>query len=232
VFKHLKISVKAACLFFLLSAVGVGQTITPPIAEYRGSKAQGMFELHNDGDVPLAAIVEIQGFSVDENGQFGYQAADPATKVEIGTNSFVIAPHESHMVFYKATVSGQHAWFTILSTLTQAASDRNRMRINFVLPHIVYMYQKQKLKKDDVIATMLPSEKSGEYLLQVQNRSDKLARVEGVAWRGFQKNADSGGFPVFPHATRRIKQETGMASKAPSVKVNFEDGFSIEVAIR
>ncbi len=229
-FKHLKCSLKTACLCFLLSSEGVGQTITPPIAEYRG-KAQGLYELHNDGDVPLVAIVEIQSFKVSEDGNLTYQAADSATKVDIGSSSFVLAPHQSHMVFYKATPGGPNAWFTVLSTLTRAATDRSRMRINFVLPHVVYLYQKQKLKKDDVSVSVSPGE-NGELTLQVMNRSDKLARIDSVTWRGFQKNADSGGFPLFPRATRRVKQEVGTALKNAAVKVNFEDGFSVVVPVQ
>src|ERR1700674_201781 len=105
------------------------------------------------------------------------------------------------MVFYKATAASSNAWFTVLSTLTRAAADRTQMRINFVLPHIVYVYQKQKLKKEDVLVTVSPGGKTGEYQVQVENRSGKLARVENVSWRGFEKSTESGGFPVFPRAT-------------------------------
>lgn len=223
--------VSTVCLCCLLSAVGVGQTITPPIAEYRG-KAQGMFELRNDGDVPLAGIVELQGFTVDQEGNLTYQPISDSIKVEMGTNSFVIPAHQSHMVFYKVSTAKPYAWFTVLSTLTKAASDRTQMRINFVLPHIVYLYQKQKLKKEDVSVTVSRGAKEGEYSVQVQNQSDKLGRVENVSWKGFENSNESGGFPVFPQATRRVTLETGAVKKNATVKVNFQDGFSVEVPVQ
>src|SRR3954451_3641520 len=90
------------CLaIFLIAISAMGQTVSPPIAEDRG-KAQGMVELRNDGDVPLATILELRGFQVDEQGVLQYLALDPRINVELGANSFVIPPHQSHYVFYKA----------------------------------------------------------------------------------------------------------------------------------
>lgn len=217
------------CLFAAIP--GVGQTITPPIAEYRG-KAQGMFELRNDGDVPLAAILEVQGFEVDEQGTLKYKPVGSALTVEMGSNSFIIPPHQSHMVFYKAQSSRPFAWFTILSTLTKAGTNRSQIRINFVLPHVVYLYQKQKLKKEDIAASIVPGSSPGEFKLQLENRSEKLGRVESVSWHGFEKKAESGGFPVFPAARRYVTAQTGTPSPDASVKVTFEDGFSVQAPVK
>jgi hypothetical protein len=232
VYKRRASLLKVACLCCLFAAIpGVGQTITPPIAEYRG-KAQGMFELRNDGDVPLAAILEVRGFEVDENGTLKYKDMDPTTSVEMGSNSFMIAPHQTHMVFYKAETNKPFAWFTILSTLTKASTDRSQIRINFVLPHVVYLYQKRKLKKEDVAVTVSPGSKPGEFKVQIDNRSEKLGRVENVSWHGFEKNGTSGGFPVFPVAKRYVTLQIGAPSSGANVKVTFEDGFSIQVPVQ
>lgn len=229
----MKYALMAACLCSVLFSAnkGVGQTISPPIAEYRG-KAQGMFELRNDGDVPLAAIVEVHGFSVDQEGNLKYEDLDPATRVEIGANSFVIPAHQTHMVFYKASSSKPSAWFAILSTLTRAASDRNTFRVNFVLPHVVYAYQKQKLKKDDVAITVLPGSNSGEYRVEVKNRSEKLGRIQNVSASGFEKDGQHGGFPLFPAAIRNITLTPGAAKADASIKIAFEDGFTVQVPVR
>ncbi|HYG99299.1 MAG TPA: hypothetical protein VD837_09220 [Terriglobales bacterium] len=231
-FKHRANLLKAVCLCCLFAAIpGVGQTITPPIAEYRG-KADGMFELRNDGDAPLAAIVEVQGFEVDQDGSLKYKPADKDLNVVMGSNSFIIPPHQTHMVFYKAVSKKPQAWFTILSTLTKAATNRQQMRINFVLPHVVYLYQKQKLKKEDVAVSVSPGSKPGEFQVELQNRSDKLARVGNLNWRGFEKNGESGGFPVFPNAKRIVRFQAGSPSSDANVKVSFEDGFSADVAVQ
>lgn len=214
----------------LFGTMGVAQTVAPPIAEYR-NKAQGMFELRNDGDVPLAAILEVHGFSVDESGVLLYQPLDGTVKVDLGANSFVIPPHQSHYVFYKATSTQPSAWFTILSTLTKAQSAPNQMRINFVLPHVVYLYQKQKLKKDDVSVHVSASSVAGQYVVEIENHSGKLGRVESVTGRGFEKSVETGGFPIFPNKKRQYAFEGGSTKPGAQVKVTFEDGFSVEVPL-
>ncbi len=223
---------KAACLCVLwFSAVsGVGQTVAPPIAEYRG-KAQGMFELKNEGDLPLAVILELHGFQVDEQGGILYAGLDPAIRVELGESSFVIPPHGSHFVFYKAQTEKPNAWFAIVSTLTKAASDENHMRINFVLPHVVYLYQKQKFTKDDFDVAVQHTENPLEYAVAITNRSAKLGRVETVTWKGCQKNGELGGFPMFPAGKRSLRISCGVPGAQPSVKVTFQDGFSLETAL-
>jgi hypothetical protein len=214
----------------LFGVTGVAQTVAPPVAEYRG-KASGMFELRNDGDVPLAAILEVHGFTVDEKGTLLYHELDPSLKVEIGQNSFVIPPHESHYVFYKASSSASQSWFSVLSTMTRTVNQPGQMRINFVLPHVVYIYQKQKLKKDDVSVSVTPGKAAGEYTVEVQNHSDKLSRVESVTGDGFEKNVEVGGFPIFPERTRQVVINGGTPSAKAKMKVSFEDGFSIQVPL-
>lgn len=214
----------------LFGLTGVAQTVAPPVAEYR-TKANGMFELRNDGDAPLAAILEVHGFSVDENGSLTYQPINPSLKVELGANSFVIPPHQSHYVFYKASSPLPQAWFTILSTLTKAASAPGQMRINFVLPHVVYIYQKQKLKKEDVSAKLVAGKTAGQYSLEIDNHSDKLSRVESVTGEGFEKSVESGGFPLFPGKKRRVVIDGGTSGGDAKVKVLFEDGFSLQVPL-
>lgn len=206
-----------------------GQTISPPVAEYRG-KANGMVELRNDGDVPLAAILEIHGFQVDEHGVLRYADLNPKVKVELGANSFVIQPHQSHYVFYKASCDPPSCWFAILSTLTRAANEPNQMRINFVLPHVVYVYQKAKLKRADVDVSLQPAA-DGKYELLIQNRSEKLGRIESIEASGFNKEFRSGGMPVFPGGRRFVEIDPGQPGNKSSVKVNFEDGFSISVPV-
>jgi hypothetical protein len=225
-----KIGLLSFAIAVLFGTMGVAQTVAPPIAEYR-NKAQGMFELRNDGDVPLAAILEVHGFNVDQSGTLLYEPLDSHIKVELGGNSFVIPPHQSHYVFYKATSTSSSAWFTILSTLTKAASAPNQMRINFVLPHVVYLYQKQKLKKDDITAHVSAGAEPGQYVVELENHSEKLGRVESVTGRGFEKPVEMGGFPIFPGKKRQVILDGGNTKSTPNVKVSFEDGFSLDVPL-
>jgi|tagenome__1003787_1003787.scaffolds.fasta_scaffold20097861_2 hypothetical protein len=217
-------------LVAVFAVTGVAQTVAPPVAEYR-NKANGIFELRNDGDTPLAAVLEIHGFAVDEAGTLTYKDLSSDVKVELGASSFVIPPHQSHYVFYKASTSSSQAWFTILSTLTKASSAPGKMRINFILPHVVYIYQKQKLKKQDVSVHLKLGQASGEYTLEIENHSNKLSRVESVSGQGFEKSVDMGGFPIFPEKKRHVVLNGGSPSADTKVKVSFEDGFSVQVPL-
>jgi hypothetical protein len=221
---------QVAFLVAVFSVTGVAQTVAPPVAEYR-NKANGMFELRNDGDMPLAAVLEVHGFVVDEAGTLTYHDLNPEVKVELGANSFVIPPHQSHYVFYKASSSASQAWFTILSTLTKASSAPGQMRINFILPHVVYIYQKQKLKKEDVTVHLKAGQNAGQYTLEIENHSNKLGRVESVSAQGFEKSVDMGGFPIFPEKKRQVVLNGGTPSADTKVKVSFEDGFSVQVPL-
>ncbi len=223
---------RAAWVVMALVAAAIpalSQTILPPIAEYRG-KGNGMVELRNDGDVALAVIVEVKGFTVDEEGRMAYLGLDPSVRVELGASSFVIPPRQSHMVFYKAQAPVTPFWFAILATFTKAVPTRNEMRVNIVLPHVVYVYQKHRLEKKDVQLALAAS-RPGEYRLELHNASPKASRVEAIECKGFAKPVELGGMPVFPAQTRFVQLDSGPASGSHArCKVSFEEGFSLEVA--
>ncbi len=214
-------------LVFVLAISAVGQTVAPPIAEYRG-KASGMVELRNDGDFPLAAIMEVKGFTVDEKGVLLYTALDPKIDVEFGASSFVIPPHQSHFVFYKTKCELPSYWFAFLTTLTRANADKHTMKVNFILPHVVYVYQKPKLKRADVNVALLAGD-DGSLKLQIENRSGKLGRVQSVETHGFEKNLMLGGVPIFPAKQRFVEFSPGQHNSKANVEVVFEDGFTITV---
>lgn len=216
-------------LVFMLAVSAVGQTVSPPIAEYRG-KASGMVELRNDGDFPLVAIMEVKGFTVDEKGVLTYTALDPKVDVQFGASSFVIPAHQSHFVFYKTKSELPSYWFAFLTTLTRANADKHQMKINFILPHVVYVYQKPKLKRADVNVTLLSSEDGG-MKLQIENRSQKLGRVQSVETHGFEKSLMLGGVPIFPAKQRFVEFSPGQHNSKANVEVVFEDGFTITVPV-
>ena len=220
-------TIAAILLVFVLAISAVGQTVSPPIAEYRG-KASGMVELRNDGDFPLAAIMEVKGFTVDEKGVLLYTALDPKIDVEFGASSFVIPPHQSHFVFYKTKSELPQCWFAFLTTLTRANADKHTMKVNFILPHVVYVYQKPKLKRADVNVTLLSGE-DGAVKLQIDNKSEKLGRVQSVETHGFEKNLMLGGVPIFPVKQRFVEFSPGQHNSKANVEVVFEDGFTITV---
>ena len=187
------------------------QGITPPFVESRGgNKVDGMFEIQNSADYPMATMIEVKSFVVDDEG-LKFRPLDPGIQVKLGSNSFVLKAHDSRMVFYKATFPAAPVSFSILTTMTKAGSLEG-LRINYVFPHIVYVYQKDKLTRSDVKVEQVNG------LLRVQNLSQKLGRVESVQ----VAKDELRGFPLYPGQTRLLPV------KDSRLRVKFEDGFSVD----
>jgi hypothetical protein len=221
----------AAVWFSLLVAMGGrGQTLSPPIAEYR-QKANGMLTLGNNGDTPLVAILEIQSFSVDNEGNVKYSPADPKVNVQLGSNSFTIPPHQVHYVFYKASCAQAPCWFAVVNTLTQPTRVNSGLRINIILPHLVYVYQKAKLKKNDLRVEVSSADKAGRYELKFTNLSGKLERVETIQFKGFRARGTVGGFPLFPGGTRSVTLDTGLPAKKPLFQIHFGGGLRLDIPL-
>ncbi len=194
------------------AGAAMAQSIAPPIAEYRGAKIDGMFELQNGNDYPMAVVLETKSFSVDDHGVVVYRPLDQGISVNMGASSFIINAHDSRMVFYKAIVPSLPASFSIIPTMTKASAATG-MRINYMLPHMIYVYQKDKLQKSDVRVSL------DTGLLRIQNLSPKLGRVQAVQ----VANQSAGGFPLFPGQTRELPVDKG------KVNVSFSDGFKLSV---
>ena len=112
-------------------AAGRAHTLSPPIAEYR-QKADGMLTLGNNGDTSLVALLEVRTFSVDDDGNLLYRPPDPGIRVQWGSDSFLIPPHQVHYMFYKATRERAPCWFAIINNLTAANRVTSGLRINIV----------------------------------------------------------------------------------------------------
>lgn len=204
--------IKVVVWMLMLTAGVWAQGIAPPLAEYRGNKVDGMFEVQNSTNYAMAALIEIKSFRVDGKGQVHYGALDSNVQVSLGASSFIVRPHDRRMVFYKALVANPPSSFAIIATMTKAGSLPG-MRLNFVLPHIVYVYQKEKLHRSDIRV-----EDSGG-VVRIENTSKKLGRVTSVQGRGKK----TGGFPLYPDQTREV------AMTGDRITVRFEDGFKIDV---
>ena len=195
-----------------LGGTMAAQSIAPPIAEYRNAKANGMFEIQNNADYPMAVVLETKSFEVDDRGQVRYRPLDPGIKIEMGASSFLLRAHDSRMIFYKATFVSTPASFSILPTMTKAGVLQG-LRVNYILPHMIYVYQKEKFQRSDIKVELV------DGVLRIQNLSSKLGRVEAVQ----APKQDLGGFPLFPGQTREI------ALTADKASVTFEDGFKVNV---
>ena len=201
-----------AWLVLLIGGVmGYSQTITPPIAEFRGFKAEDSFRIDNKTAQPMLVFVEVKGFTVNDAGKVVYSPLPSTMRVEIGASSFVIPPNDSHTVYYKAVSTESPASFSILPTMTPVTQSKG-VRMSFCIPHMVYLYQKAKLGKSDVTVAIK------DRKLVVGNASKKLGRVESIR----VGSEDLPGFPIYPGQTREL------AVAADKATVHFEDGFKLE----
>jgi len=209
------------CLYLFtvlsLTITAAAQSLAPPHAEFHGRKLSGHLELGNESSAPLAAILEVSGFTLDANGAILFTPPDPSLNVELGATSFTIAPRAVHHVFYRARSARVPVWFAVVSTLTPARPVREGLRVNVVLPHFVYLTEKGKLKAGDVLATMNETE------LTLTNVSQKLARVAAIR-AGDRRLA---GFPLLPGQARRVS----LTPEGPpgEVQVRFTDGLKLSV---
>jgi hypothetical protein len=210
--KTLRIKLTVWLASLAICGVMAAQSISPPIAEYRGNKVDGMFELQNTTDYAMAVVLETRSFTVDEHGQIQYRSLDNSVKIKMGASSFVLRPHDGRMIFYKASFPSAPASFSIVPTMTKAGAVTG-VRINYILPHMIYVYQKEKLQRSDI------NVKLEDGVLHVQNLSRKLGRVIAVQ----SSKEELGGFPLFPGQTRDLPVGGDRAS------VTFEDGFKIAV---
>ena len=82
--------------------------------------------------------------------------------------SFRIPPRGSYRVFYEANGDSLPAWFNILSAMSGARTESG-LNVRLLLPHVVYLNQKQPLKKNEVAIRAL------EF--------DPWRRRRGFSWR-------------------------------------------------
>lgn len=204
--------VKLTVCTLLLSTGLLAQGIAPPIAEYRGDKVDGVFEIQNTADYSMAVMLVTKSFDVDEHGQVRYRPLDKDIKIKMGSSSFVLRPHDSRMIFYKASFPVSPASFSIIATMTRVEALEG-IRVSFVFPHMIYVYQKAKLDRSDIRIEL------ADGVLHVRNLSQKLGRVEEVQ----ASKQELGGFPIYPGQTRDV-----VATGATKATVKFEDGFKIE----
>jgi hypothetical protein len=179
------------------------QTVSPPIAEYQ-ERARSSFQLINSTIFPLSVVLEVHGFTVTEQGEVQEVPLDTAkVRVKLSAMSFRIPPRQTYAVFYEATADSLPAWFNIVSAMTGAKTD-NGLNVRILLPHVVYLNQKQPLKKEQVaLRAIVVDSTSGKLRVQLENLGPNLGRVQQVtATAGKTTSAPGAGFPLLPHMLR------------------------------
>jgi len=224
----------AAWLF--LPAVFLGgelhaQSVSPPLAEYQ-ERARSSFQLQNASIYPITVVLEVRGFTITEQGEVQDTPLDTARiHVKLSEMSFRIPPRGSRTVFYEAKSDSLPAWFNILSAMSGSKTESG-INVRILLPHVVYLNQKQPLRKEEVLIRRMefdPAAKKTRVLLE--NTGSHLGRVYKLSvGDGRTTSPPSGGFPLLPH--RRRWAETRWESGTPPTRLMLRFArFSIDTVL-
>jgi hypothetical protein len=179
------------------------QSVSPPIAEYQ-EKARSSFKLHNPSIFPITVVLELRGFMISEIGDVIDLPLDTSRiHVRLSDMSFRIPPRGTRTVFYEATGDSLPAWFNILSAMSGAKTESG-LNVRVLLPHVVYLNQKQALRKEDVAIKAFEFDPVAKKArVQLENLSPNLGRVyQLTVANGHHVSQPSGGFPLLPWKRR------------------------------
>lgn len=205
-----------------------GQSVSPPIVEYRGDKARGSFIVGNQTLYPLTVVLQPKGFQVDEEGDLSDVPLDTAiVALKLSTLSFRLQPRQSYTVYYEVKADTVPYWFNIWSGITGSKTESG-INLRIELPHVVYLNQKEKLKEADVAIEWvhyLPIDK--QIVVAFKNASPRLGRVQSVtASADKAKSQEAAGFPLFPGSVRRMRMPWPDSLPPQRIEARF-DGFRL-----
>jgi hypothetical protein len=198
------------------------QTVSPPVAEYR-ERARSSFLLTNASLFPLSVVLEVRGFDVTEDGEVVDVPLDTTrVHIRLSATSFRIPPRGASRVFYEATGDSLPAWFQILSAISGART-ASGINLRIVLPHVVYLNQKDGLKREDVAIRAFDFDSAaGMARVELENTSDRLGRVLELNIRDSTKySLPAGAFPLFPHQRRRVALPWASPNPPDKLQIRF-----------
>lgn len=207
------------------------QTVSPPIVEYQ-ERARASFQLSNGSIFPLTVVLEPHGFDITENGDVVSLPFDTARiHLKLSATSFRLEPRATYNVFYDARADSLPAWFTITAAMSGARTD-DGLNLRIILPHVVYLNQKQPLRKEEVVVRRLeldPGTKKVRVLLE--NLSAKLGRVlEFSVASAKGQSRSTGAFPLLPGHRRWAEVDWGLDQPPVRVLARFAK-FSIDTTL-
>ena len=215
----------------LWSRLAAAQSVSPPIAEYK-ERARSSFQLSNGSLFPVTAVLEVKGFDITDQGEVVDVPIDSTrVHVKLSAMSFRIPARGTYTVFYEATGDTLPAWFNVLSAMSGLRS-ANGLNVRVLLPHVVYLNQKQPLKKTDVAVRKFEFDPTaGKARVQLENLSGRLGRV--LELKMSNQNSDSqpgGGFPLLPLHKRWV--EVAWDGQQPPERLTLRfAGFTIDTVL-
>jgi hypothetical protein len=184
------------------------QSVSPPIAEYQ-ERARSSFQLQNASIFPITVVLEVRGFTISEQGEVSDVPLDTGRiHVKLSEMSFRLPPRGTRTVFYEASSDSLPAWFNILSAMTGARTD-NGLNVRVLLPHVVYLNQKDPLRRDEVAIRQVEHQPGARKVrVQLENLGPHLGRVyQLTVGDGRKTSQPGGGFPLMPRSRRWAEVE-------------------------
>ncbi|HZE75633.1 MAG TPA: hypothetical protein VE091_10015 [Gemmatimonadales bacterium] len=214
-----------------LPAVLPAQSVSPPIVEYQ-ERARSSFQLSNGSIFPLTVVLEVHGFDVTEAGEVVASPLDTAhVHVKLSATSFRLAPRATYTVFYEARADSLPTWFSVTAAMSGARTD-NGLNLRLILPHVVYLNQKQPLRKSEVVVRRLEVNSAARTArVQLENLSPHLGRVlelQLATAKGQSRSA--GAFPLLPGHRRWVHVDWDLDQPPEHVTLRFVK-FAIDTAL-
>jgi hypothetical protein len=204
-----------------LSAAMLAQTVQPVIVEYKG-KADGKIALTNDTLQPMVVVLEPKSFSITPAGRGMFRPLDSGIHVELSSMSVKLQPKQTYYVFYKATADKLPAWFTVYATFSSPLHS-DGLDVRMMLPHTVYLYQKQPLTEAEVqVKNLSYSAGTRRISCDIENNGDALGRVQSVHATGDHATGDLAGFPLLPGGSRHIEMDWKDSVSPSLIDFRFE----------
>ncbi|HTV81424.1 MAG TPA: hypothetical protein VME18_02145 [Acidobacteriaceae bacterium] len=205
------------------------QTISPIIVEYH-EKGAGRILLTNDTLTPLVVILQPESFSIAPDGRAIYRPLDPGIHVELSTTSVRLMPRQQYYVFYKTSADSLPAWYTIYATFSPAHRGPG-LTVRIMLPHTVYLLQKEPLRKDDVHAGPATWDARKKLVIcDVENISKAYGRMREGSVQAGRESTSIDGFPLLPGEPRHLEIPWSGKNPPELLTLHF-DHFELRVPI-
>ena len=207
------------------------QSVSPPIAEYQ-ERAKSSFQLQNASIFPITVVLEVHGFTVTETGEVVDLPLDTARiRVKLSEMSFRIPPRGTRTVFYEASSDSLPAWFNILSSMSGARTESG-LNVRILLPHVVYLNQKQALRRSDLDIGVLQFDPVAKKArVHLENLGPNLGRIYQLTIGDDHSTSQpAGGFPLLPHQRRWVEVDWN-APGPPNRLMLRSSRFSIDTVL-
>lgn len=202
----------------LLETSLLAQTVQPVIVEFKG-KADGKFTITNNTLVPMVAVLEPKSFSISPDGKGVFRPLDDTIHVELSSMSVKLQPKQTYYVFYKATSDKLPAWFTVYTSFS-SPHHTDGLDVRIMLPHTVYLYQKQPLTEAEVeVKDLAYSPTTHKLTCDLENKGADLTRIQLVSATGPNGSGQLAGFPLLPGGIRHIAMD--WKEELPPTQIDF-----------